>query len=51
MSKEFTRIGGAREHNLKNLTLQIPRDRPGVSPRTLEGHWRARRDSNAGPSA
>ncbi len=26
MSKEFIRIGGAREHNLKNLTLQIPRD-------------------------
>ena len=27
MSKEFIRIGGAREHNLKNLTLDIPRDR------------------------
>ena len=27
MSKEFIRIGGAREHNLKNLTLSIPRDR------------------------
>ena len=27
MSKEFIKIGGAREHNLKNLTLQIPRDR------------------------
>jgi excinuclease ABC subunit A len=27
MSKEFIRIGGAREHNLKDLTLQIPRDR------------------------
>jgi excinuclease ABC subunit A len=27
MSKEFIRIGGAREHNLKNLTLQVPRDR------------------------
>jgi len=27
MSREFIRIGGAREHNLKNLTLQIPRDR------------------------
>ena len=27
MSKGFIRIGGAREHNLKNLTLQIPRDR------------------------
>ena len=26
MSKEFIRIGGAREHNLKNLTLSIPRD-------------------------
>jgi excinuclease ABC subunit A len=26
MSKAFIRIGGAREHNLKNLTLQIPRD-------------------------
>jgi excinuclease ABC subunit A len=26
MSKEFIKIGGAREHNLKNLTLQIPRD-------------------------
>ena len=27
MSKEFIKIGGAREHNLKNLTLQIPRDK------------------------
>ncbi|MGA2802219.1 MAG: excinuclease ABC subunit UvrA [Verrucomicrobiota bacterium] len=27
MSREFIRIGGAREHNLKNLTLEIPRDR------------------------
>ena len=27
MSKEFIRIGGAREHNLKNLTLDIPRDK------------------------
>ncbi|HEY3760956.1 MAG TPA: excinuclease ABC subunit UvrA [Verrucomicrobiae bacterium] len=27
MSKEFIRIGGAREHNLKDLTLQIPRDK------------------------
>jgi len=27
MSKELIRIGGAREHNLKNLTLNIPRDR------------------------
>ncbi|MEY2466232.1 MAG: excinuclease subunit, partial [Verrucomicrobiota bacterium] len=27
MSKNFIRIGGAREHNLKNLTLQIPRDK------------------------
>lgn len=27
MSKEQIRIGGAREHNLKNLTLQIPRDK------------------------
>lgn len=27
MSKDFIRIGGAREHNLKNLTLTIPRDR------------------------
>jgi excinuclease ABC subunit A len=26
MSKTFIRIGGAREHNLKNLTLEIPRD-------------------------
>src|ERR1700735_564585 len=25
MSKEFIRIGGARQHNLKNLTLSIPR--------------------------
>jgi len=24
--QEFIRIGGAREHNLKNLTLSIPRD-------------------------
>jgi excinuclease ABC subunit A len=27
MAKEFIHIGGAREHNLKNLTLRIPRDR------------------------
>src|SRR3954471_24521238 len=27
MAKEFIKIGGAREHNLKNLTLEIPRDR------------------------
>ncbi len=27
MSKEFIKIGGAREHNLKNLTLTIPRDK------------------------
>jgi excinuclease ABC subunit A len=27
VSKEFIRIGGAREHNLKNLTLAIPRDK------------------------
>jgi len=27
MSKDFIRIGGAREHNLKNLTLDLPRDR------------------------
>jgi len=26
MSKQFIKIGGAREHNLKNLTLEIPRD-------------------------
>src|SRR6185437_1497417 len=26
MSKGFIRIGGAREHNLKDLTLSIPRD-------------------------
>ncbi|MEY2427816.1 MAG: excinuclease subunit, partial [Verrucomicrobiota bacterium] len=27
VSKDFIRIGGAREHNLKNLTLSIPRDK------------------------
>src|SRR4026207_382861 len=27
MAKEFIRISGAREHNLKNLTLEIPRDK------------------------
>ena len=27
MGKEFIRIGGARQHNLKNLTLEIPRDK------------------------
>ena len=27
MAKEFIKIGGAREHNLKNLTLSIPRDK------------------------
>src|SRR4026208_1951642 len=27
MAQEFIKIGGAREHNLKNLTLSIPRDK------------------------
>ncbi len=27
MSKEFIRIGGAKVHNLKNLSLEIPRDK------------------------
>src|ERR1043166_4315168 len=27
MGKDFIKIGGAREHNLKNLTLTIPRDK------------------------
>src|SRR3974390_2639490 len=27
MSKAFIRIGGAREHNLKNITLEIPRNK------------------------
>lgn len=27
MAKDFIKIGGAREHNLKNLTLSIPRDK------------------------
>ncbi len=27
MAKEFIRIGGARQHNLKNLSLTIPRDK------------------------
>ena len=27
VSKAFIKIGGAREHNLKNLTLEIPRDK------------------------
>ncbi|HVU99808.1 MAG TPA: excinuclease ABC subunit UvrA, partial [Verrucomicrobiae bacterium] len=27
MTKNFIKIGGAREHNLKNLTLEIPRDK------------------------
>jgi excinuclease ABC subunit A len=27
VSKEFIKIGGAREHNLKNITLTIPRDK------------------------
>lgn len=27
MAKEFIKVGGAREHNLKNLTVSIPRDR------------------------
>ncbi|HTI97995.1 MAG TPA: excinuclease ABC subunit UvrA [Dongiaceae bacterium] len=27
MAKEFIKIGGARQHNLKDLTLQIPRDK------------------------
>src|SRR5438105_7029694 len=31
MAKEFIRIGGAREHNLKNLTLNVPRDQFVVS--------------------
>jgi excinuclease ABC subunit A len=27
VAKDFIKIGGAREHNLKNLTLEIPRDK------------------------
>ena len=27
MAMDLIRIGGAREHNLKNLTLNIPRDK------------------------
>ena len=27
MGKDFIKIGGARQHNLKNLTLSIPRDK------------------------
>jgi excinuclease ABC subunit A len=27
VSKDYIKIGGAREHNLKNLTLSIPRDK------------------------
>src|SRR5215470_8259507 len=27
MAQQFIRIGGAREHNLHNLTLEIPRDK------------------------
>ncbi|MFT4588019.1 MAG: excinuclease ABC subunit A, partial [Limisphaerales bacterium] len=27
MSKQFIRIGGAREHNLQGISLDIPRDR------------------------
>src|SRR6202044_1797666 len=27
MAKEFIKIGGARQHNLKNLSLSIPRDK------------------------
>ena len=27
MAKEFIKIGGAREHNLKNITVSIPRDK------------------------
>jgi excinuclease ABC subunit A len=27
VSREFIKVGGAREHNLKNLTLSIPRDK------------------------
>jgi excinuclease ABC subunit A len=27
MARDFIRIGGARQHNLKNLTLSIPRDK------------------------
>jgi excinuclease ABC subunit A len=27
MAKEFIRIGGAREHNLKNVSIDIPRDK------------------------
>ena len=27
MSKDFIRLRGARQHNLKNVALEIPRDR------------------------
>src|SRR5688572_25409613 len=27
MAKDFIRVGGAREHNLKNISVEIPRDK------------------------
>ena len=27
MAKDFIKVGGAREHNLKNISVEIPRDK------------------------
>ena len=44
MAMEEIRIGGARQHNLKNVSLTLPRNKlvvlPGVSGSGFSGEWR-----------
>ena len=58
MSKDFIRIGGAREHNLRNVTVRIPRDKftvitdisgsgkPSEARRSAEGDPNGRAESD-----
>ena len=54
MSAEYIRIKGAREHNLKNIDINIPRDQlvvvTGLSVRASR-HWRLTRFMPRGKGA